>query len=228
MLCLLDDSGIAAQEVIEPAVATRQEAAAMLVPSIDQLLRKTGWNKEELNVLAVGLGPGSFTGIRTGLVTARTLASALQLPLLGVSAFECYASLVELPAGVILSCGPATYFVAAYNTGANGNLVEAWPPAYLTMAELESRLHENRCWYACATSRANWSELNGASKLANLQALPAVDNLAVNVAQIAWHRLSLTMSELVASGEQSSLLERHHWSRIEPLYLRGPSMTIKR
>lgn len=55
-----------------------------LVPAIEELLRQAGWNIEELGKIAVSTGPGSFTGIRVGLTCARTVAQALDVPLVGI------------------------------------------------------------------------------------------------------------------------------------------------
>ncbi len=46
---------------------------------------------QDLGFLAVAIGPGSFTGTRLGVVTARTLAQQLDLPLVGISSFAAYA-----------------------------------------------------------------------------------------------------------------------------------------
>lgn len=48
-------------------------------------------NWQDIGFLAVAIGPGSFTGTRLGVVTARTLAQQLDLPLVGISSFAAYA-----------------------------------------------------------------------------------------------------------------------------------------
>jgi tRNA threonylcarbamoyladenosine biosynthesis protein TsaB len=54
------------------------------VPLIDSLFRETGIARSELAGIAVSCGPGSFTGLRIGVATAKALALALDLPLVGV------------------------------------------------------------------------------------------------------------------------------------------------
>jgi tRNA threonylcarbamoyladenosine biosynthesis protein TsaB len=55
-----------------------------LLPLVAQALSAAGLKREELDLLAVGLGPGSFTGTRIGVATAKGLAVALDKPLVGV------------------------------------------------------------------------------------------------------------------------------------------------
>ena len=62
--------------------------AVSLLEDVDALLRRGGVRDTQLDGLAVGVGPGSFTGLRMGLVTARALALALDLPVAGVSTLD--------------------------------------------------------------------------------------------------------------------------------------------
>jgi tRNA threonylcarbamoyladenosine biosynthesis protein TsaB len=63
----------------------RRSRAVTLLEDVDALLRQAGTHTRELEALAVGIGPGSFTGVRIGLSTARGLALALRVPAAGVS-----------------------------------------------------------------------------------------------------------------------------------------------
>jgi tRNA threonylcarbamoyladenosine biosynthesis protein TsaB len=63
----------------------RVSRAVRVLEDADELLREAGHEKPELTALAVGTGPGSFTGLRLGLAAARGLAFALELPVAGVS-----------------------------------------------------------------------------------------------------------------------------------------------
>jgi tRNA threonylcarbamoyladenosine biosynthesis protein TsaB len=59
-----------------------------LLPELGKLLRKAKWNLRDLDKVAVSVGPGSFTGIRIGLVCARVLAQELKIPLVGIDALS--------------------------------------------------------------------------------------------------------------------------------------------
>lgn len=62
-----------------------------LLPKIDALIKTTKIKKEDLDYLAVGIGPGSFTGLRIGLATAHALAHGLNKPLVGVPTIDIIA-----------------------------------------------------------------------------------------------------------------------------------------
>lgn len=69
-------------------VGERVSIASNVLAAADVLLREHGLDQEQISRLAVGTGPGSFTGIRIGLAAARGLAFALDLPVAGVSTLE--------------------------------------------------------------------------------------------------------------------------------------------
>ncbi len=70
----------------------RVSRAATLLEDVDALLRQAGAHAGDLDALALGTGPGSFTGIRIGLAAARGLALALDLPAAGVSTLDALAA----------------------------------------------------------------------------------------------------------------------------------------
>lgn len=63
-----------------------------LVPAIQETLKEAGLSFKDINAIAVGIGPGSFTGIRLGLSTAKTLAQAGSIPLYGIPTTEALQS----------------------------------------------------------------------------------------------------------------------------------------
>jgi tRNA threonylcarbamoyladenosine biosynthesis protein TsaB len=70
----------------------RTSRAVTVLEDVDALLRQAGAHTRELEGVAVGIGPGSFTGVRIGLATARGLALALGVPVAGVSTLEALAA----------------------------------------------------------------------------------------------------------------------------------------
>jgi tRNA threonylcarbamoyladenosine biosynthesis protein TsaB len=70
----------------------RVSRAMTLLEDVDALLRQAGARTGDLDGLAVGIGPGSFTGVRIGLATARGLALGLDIPVAGVSTLAALAA----------------------------------------------------------------------------------------------------------------------------------------
>ena len=70
----------------------RTSRAVTLLEDVDALLRQASARTADVEALAVGIGPGSFTGVRVGLATARGLALALGVPVAGVSTLDALAA----------------------------------------------------------------------------------------------------------------------------------------
>jgi tRNA threonylcarbamoyladenosine biosynthesis protein TsaB len=70
----------------------RHGHAAMLVPMIDRVLQAGGAQPADLGAVAVGIGPGGFTGLRIALATARGLGLALGCKVIGISNFQAAAA----------------------------------------------------------------------------------------------------------------------------------------
>jgi tRNA threonylcarbamoyl adenosine modification protein YeaZ len=76
----------------EEVLGERTSRAATVLEDVDALLRQAGAHTRELEGVAVGVGPGSFTGVRVGLATARGLALGLGIPVAGVSTLAALAA----------------------------------------------------------------------------------------------------------------------------------------
>ena len=96
MLTLAFDTatGAATSALVEDGevLGERVSRAQTLLEDVDALLRQAGAHPSDLDRLAVGLGPGSFTGVRIGLAVARGLALSLDLPGARVSTLDALAA----------------------------------------------------------------------------------------------------------------------------------------
>lgn len=86
-IALADDAGV----VAEYSFRHHQNLTRRLVPSIARLLDDTGLPRESLELVAVSVGPGSFTGIRIAVTTAKTIAQALGIGIVGIPTLEAFA-----------------------------------------------------------------------------------------------------------------------------------------
>lgn len=94
-VALHDSTGVIAHE---SAVDARRHGE-LLAPSIARVLDKAGAGPADLTAIAVGTGPGPYTGLRVGLVTARVLASALGIAADGVCTLDIIAAEARHEAG---------------------------------------------------------------------------------------------------------------------------------
>ena len=76
-------------------VAVENSHSEVLTVLIDNLLKNTFVKKSDLDAVAVSMGPGSYTGLRIGLSTAKGLCYALEIPLLAIDTLKAMASQVQ-------------------------------------------------------------------------------------------------------------------------------------
>jgi tRNA threonylcarbamoyladenosine biosynthesis protein TsaB len=77
--------------VVEVTAERAMKHAEQLAPLIEQAFSEAGIVRQDLTAIAVGVGPGPFTGLRVGLVTARTLGFVLEIPVYGVCSLDVLA-----------------------------------------------------------------------------------------------------------------------------------------
>lgn len=114
-LALLDGDQVAAEWSLNSA----QTHNRRLLGALDFLLQRAGWSLDDADGFAVTTGPGSFTGLRIGLSTVKTLAWSLQRPYVGVSSLDALAapfSFSTLPVCPILDARKKEVYFAAYRS----------------------------------------------------------------------------------------------------------------
>ena len=87
-VALADPAGVIGLQTHDPELGYAEELFGLF----DRLLESTGRTKQDLTAIAVLSGPGSFTGLRIGVMTAKTLAFALHLPLLAAPTLDVVAA----------------------------------------------------------------------------------------------------------------------------------------
>lgn len=108
----------------ENSVDTATTHSRRLIQQVAQVMRETGTEWEQLDGIAISLGPGSFTGLRIGLSTAKGLAMAADRPLLGVPTLDGLAHQIIAPPGsqvcALLDARKKEIYAAFYRCNANG------------------------------------------------------------------------------------------------------------
>jgi len=77
--------------ISEYTLNVRTTHTARLMPALDRVLKDSSVDKSEIGGIAISIGPGSFTGLRIGLATAKGLALGLGVPLVGVPTLDALA-----------------------------------------------------------------------------------------------------------------------------------------
>ncbi len=104
----------------EIAFSAALKQGEKLLPALDAALKLAGSRRGELELLAVSIGPGSFTSLRIGIATAKGLARALKIPIVGVSTIEAYARAADFwegPVWVLLVDRRDWVYAAGYHQG---------------------------------------------------------------------------------------------------------------
>ena len=77
--------------VAEESAEHRMRHGEQLAPLVDEVMSRAGIGRRDLTAIGVGVGPGPFTGLRVGLVTARTLGFVLEIPVHGLCTLDVIA-----------------------------------------------------------------------------------------------------------------------------------------
>src|SRR5699024_9429885 len=177
----------------------------VLLALIDETLQAAGVERRDLSGVVVGRGPGPFTGLRVGLVSARSLAAVLGVPLHGLSSLDALAHQAlaasapqgPVTVGVALDARRREVYHARYRREASGEVPRTAGPAVDRPADVAERL--TACDVLVGSGTALYPEL-----------LPATAELV----HVDAGQLLLAAAALAARGEDLT--------STEPMYLREP------
>ncbi len=191
-----------------PDESGRPRHVTLLLPEIERCVEAAGgW--ERISRIAVGVGPGSFTGLRIGISTARALAQARALPLAPVGTLAAIGLGIASAEGgegrealAVLDARRGECFAALYD--ARGG--ELWPPFVAEPAALAERLRE----------------LGSRPLAAGDGSLRFREQLEAAGAEVAdpgdaMHRIAAR--QVCALGREATPMPPE---RVEPIYLRAP------
>ncbi len=141
---------------------------------VDFLLRRTGLTVEQISLLAVAIGPGSFTGVRVGLASVKGLAHALSKPVLGIGTLEALAYSAGV-SGTICACRDALrgeLYAQLFHLTPEGTLHALSEPRLVRPDQLIASLDEQDLTFLCDAPEALIAALREAAARRG-RALPA-------------------------------------------------------
>ena len=110
-----------------------------LLPEIEKMLKTSGITPRQLQFITAGIGPGSYTGIRVGVMVAKAFAYALKIPLVGVSSLEGFVpSSIGNYAAIIDAKIGGVYLLLGQKTLEGTQLIS--PPQLIPLDQLKTKL----------------------------------------------------------------------------------------
>ena len=196
--------------------------AEILLPLIQTLLETTGVTVPQLSGIAVSIGPGSFTGLRIGLATAKGLAYESGVPLVGVSTLHAAAARVrrgDALIGAMLDARKSEVYIALFRV-ARGDLTRVTDDAVMPIDAAVDLL------------RSHWSPSAGALMLvgdgAKAHERRLVDSLGTIPIVSGACRFSVAAEVARLGAERVAGAARDQSDVAAPVYLRLTEAEIKR
>lgn len=186
--------------------------AERLFAAIDETMTQAGVARADLTALACDVGPGSFTGVRVGLASAKGIGLALSIPVVGIGSLEAMAFAARdhangRPVLSIVDARKGEVFAALYDADLN----PTWGPTHLSRDDV-STLRDRVTSDQAVVVGEFVAELEGLSPIARSPAIDLPD--AASMALVAISRL--------ASLTRNDALARHDASTLEAVYVRAP------
>lgn len=115
-----------------------------LLGSIDQMFQEIDYDLKMVSAIAVGLGPGSFTGLRIGMATAKGMAHGTGLPLIGISSLDSIAVTIrdERLICVLLDARKKEVYARFYRSDNNGFARPCTDHVVLSPAKIAHQIEE--------------------------------------------------------------------------------------
>jgi tRNA threonylcarbamoyladenosine biosynthesis protein TsaB len=139
--CDIASVTLAREEAIIATLAFRHKMDLLrrLMPNIDMLVRDAGVEKSSIDAVVVSIGPGSFTGIRIGVATAKSIAFALNKPIAGIPTLDVLAYGAPAASGLVvpmIHARPGEVYTSIYRKAPGGSIERLMEDKALVLDEL--------------------------------------------------------------------------------------------
>ena len=192
-----------------------QNHTVELVPNIARLLNQTELGPQSLGAVFVAKGPGSFNGLRVGMSTAKGLAFALNIPLVGISTLEIEAypfAFTGLPLCPIHNAGRGEIATALYQQNDDWQCLKG---EYITTIEILCQGIQRKTLFCGEIPPSAIQQVEQRlGKRAIIPAPAARLRHASHLAALGWRHLK--------KGDQDNP------ASLQPLYLRQPPITQRK
>lgn len=196
---------------IEEENSSYRYHSAILPPAIKSGLQETGWKPATITGLGVNTGPGSFTGIRTGISTVRVLAQFLNIPIYAFNTFELLASIYSGETCEIYwdaLQGKAYFARLVYQPETDSPFFYEIPPCLIHLSEQQLA---SSAMHRIASEKllsGHFSFLEGAT---SIESHPL--------------QMPLSMAEMIIRHDSAL---RRPWREVLPFYLQEPNITLRK
>ena len=202
---LFDDEKMLASEIIENH--NEKYHSAYLIPAIVEILKKNNLTMKDINVIGTNVGPGSFTGIRACVTVARVIAQQLEIPLVGISSLEILSKINKTDKRTItvLDARKNQYYTAVFE---KGNVIQQ---PVLTDAQDVLKYDFSDAIVIADKASEEFLNSNG------------ISSILYNSEK---EDFGVILNNIVRKRLKTASNDEYYWSKLKPLYLQAPPVTI--
>ncbi|MGL5693616.1 MAG: tRNA (adenosine(37)-N6)-threonylcarbamoyltransferase complex dimerization subunit type 1 TsaB [Peptostreptococcaceae bacterium] len=203
--------------ICEYTVNTKTTHSQKLMPMIENMLLISGLNIKEIDAIAICIGPGSFTGLRIGMATAKAIAHVNDLPIIGVNSLEILGSNMNLCDKKICSILDAQrnqVYMGKYEFK-NDKVVELQP---IDVVEIETLLEEisNQSEEWIMVGEAVYKYEDKIKEISNIK-IPAPSNNVTKASSLC----------SIAIKKYSENIDVYNCYNINPMYIRKSQAEVQ-
>lgn len=194
------------QIIADVTLNAKRTHSERLLPTVENLLAQTDMKLENISGIAVSIGPGSFTGLRIGLSTAKGLCFGLKIPLYVTSTLRSLAnnaSANSLRICAIMDAGRGEFYYAVYSP----DLTEIQKPSFAKIEQIAKTINTETLLIGPVTSETKQAFLDIDTKLNFARAIDCYPKAS-------------SLIDIVENKKVCEVYKADDIAKIEPFYIR--------